>query len=70
MKLSSHLVASGVLGRGETRHCSDWEIRSAPVCRFGNGLSDQSLIHGRRLGKPPMGRWGRFVRLFWRPVQP
>ena len=70
MKLSNQLAASGVLGRGETRHCSDWEIRSAPVCRFGNGLSDQRLIHGRRLGKRPMGRWGRVVRLFRRSVQP
>ncbi len=70
MKISSHLATSGVLGRGEPRHCSDWEIHSAPVCRFGNGLSDQRLIHARRLGKRAPGRLGRVFRWFRRPAQP
>lgn len=58
MKLSKMLISSGVLGRGEVRHCSEWEFPARPQdSRSGLPVPlRRALVRRARHQRAPMGR--------------
>ncbi len=66
MKLAKDLMTSGVLGRGETRHCAEWEFpERARETKFGRPAAIRMAEARRLRGQRELARRGILAGTFF-----